>query len=86
MHHDPEDWAPNSLASLDWRLAMPRLTLAVCLRRGDHGYIGKAYLDIGDLTMSEYHLQRLDLIVLFGCESFYPLKEAIPLYRVNQSG
>ena len=53
---------------------------------GAHGYIGKAYLAIGDLTMAEYHQQRLDLVCLFGCESFYTLKEAISLYRVNQSG
>ena len=53
---------------------------------GAHGYIGKAYLAIGDLTMAEYHLQRLDLVCLFGCQSFYTLKEAISLYRVNQSG
>jgi hypothetical protein len=36
--------------------------------------------------MAEYHLQRLDLVCLFGCQSFYTLKEAISLYRVNQSG
>ena len=58
----------------------------VAYAEGGRGYIGKAYLDIGDLTISEYHLQRLDLIVLFGCEPLYTLNEAIPLYRVNQSG
>ena len=30
---------------------------------GAHSYIGKAYLEIGDLTMAEYHLQKLDLLV-----------------------
>ena len=52
---------------------------------GAHGYIGKAYLEIGDLTRAEHHLERLDLICLFGCEAFYTLQEAISLYRINQS-
>ena len=53
---------------------------------GAHAYIGKVYLEIGDLTMARHHLGQLDLICLYGCEPFYSLKEAISLYRANQSG
>ena len=53
---------------------------------GAHAYIGKVYLEMGDLTMAEHHLGELDLICLYGCEPFDRLKEAISLYRANQSG
>ena len=53
---------------------------------GAHSYIGKVYLEIGDLTMAEHHLGQLDLICLYGCEPFDSLKEAISLYRANQNG
>ena len=31
---------------------------------GAHAYIGKVYLEIGDLTMAQHHLGQLDLICL----------------------
>jgi len=53
---------------------------------GAHAYLGKVYLELDDVKMAEYHLGRLDLICLFGCEPFYNLKEAISLYHSNQNG
>ena len=52
---------------------------------GAHGHIGKAYVETGEIAKAEDHLRALDLICLFGCDAFYSLKEAIDLYRINQS-
>ncbi len=50
-----------------------------------HQYIGEAYLEIDNLEMAEQHLRALDLICLFGCEDFDDLKEAVELYRANNT-
>ena len=50
-----------------------------------HQYIGEAYLETDNLEMAEQHLRALDLICLFGCEDFDDLKEAVELYRANNT-
>lgn len=50
---------------------------------GAHHYIGEAYLEIGNLAMAEKHLQRLNIICLFGCDDFEDLQQAVELYRHN---
>ena len=50
-----------------------------------HQYIGEAYLETDNLEMAEQHLRALDLICLFGCDDFYDLKEAVELYRANNT-
>ena len=50
-----------------------------------HQYIGEAYLETDNLEMAEQHLRSLDLICLFGCADFEDLKEAVELYRANNT-
>ena len=50
-----------------------------------HQYIGEAYLETDNLEMAEQHLRALDLICLFGCDDFEDLKEAVELYRANNT-
>ncbi len=50
-----------------------------------HQYIGEAYLETDNLEMAEQHLRALDLICLFGCADFDDLKEAVELYRANNT-
>ena len=51
---------------------------------GALAYMGKVYLELGKIEIAENHLQRLDLICLFGCEAFSSLQEAISLYYANK--
>ena len=48
-----------------------------------HHYIAITYLEIGNLEKAKYHLDKLDLLCLFGCEEFYNLEDAIALYEKN---
>ena len=36
-----------------------------------------------NLNSAKYHLGKLDLICLFGCEDFYDLKNKIAFYEAN---
>jgi len=66
-----------SLANYHQALAIdPEFTSA-------HEYIGEAYLEIDNLEMAEYHLRKLDLICLFGCQDYDDLLQAVELYRAN---
>ena len=38
---------------------------------GAHHYIAMAYLELDDIEKAKYHLNRLDLICLFGCEDYF---------------
>lgn len=53
---------------------------------GAHHYIGEAYLEVGDLARAEDHLAQLDLICLFGCDDYFELRQAVALYKANQTG
>ena len=48
-----------------------------------HHYIAITYLEIGNLEKAKYHLDKLDLLCLFGCEEFYNLKDAIAMFEKN---
>ena len=50
---------------------------------GAHHYIAITYLEIDNLNSAKYHLDKLDLICLFGCEDFYDLKNKIAFYEAN---
>lgn len=52
---------------------------------GAHHYIGEAYLEVGNLEMAEWHLARLDLICLFGCDDYDQLAQAVALYKANNT-
>ena len=36
-----------------------------------------------NLNSAKYHVDKLDLICLFGCEDFYDLKNKIAFYEAN---
>ena len=48
-----------------------------------HHYIAITYLEIGNLERAKHHLDKLDLLCLFGCEEFYNLKDAIAMFEKN---
>jgi len=48
-----------------------------------HHYIAITYLEIGNLERAKHHLDKLDLLCLFGCEEFYNLEDAIAMYEKN---
>ena len=48
-----------------------------------HHYIAMTYLEIGHLEEANYHLDKIDLLCLFGCEEYYSLKDAIAMYEQN---
>ena len=50
---------------------------------GAHHYIAITYLEMDNLNSAKYHLDKLDLICLFGCEDFYDLKNKIAFYEAN---
>ena len=50
---------------------------------GAHHYIALTYLEMDNLNSAKYHLDKLDLICLFGCEDFYDLKNKIAFYEAN---
>ena len=50
---------------------------------GAHHYIAITYLEMDNLSSAKYHLDKLDLICLFGCEDFYDLKNKIAFYEAN---
>ena len=50
---------------------------------GAHHYISITYLEMDNLNSAKYHLDKLDLICLFGCEDFYDLKNKIAFYEAN---
>jgi len=50
---------------------------------GAHHYIAMAYLELDDIEKAKYHLNRLDLICLFGCEDYFEVKNKIKLYEAN---
>ena len=50
---------------------------------GAHHYIAITYLEMDNLNGAKYHLDKLDLICLFGCEDFYDLKNKIAFYEAN---
>ena len=50
---------------------------------GAHHYIAITYLEMDNLKSAKYHLDKLDLICLFGCEDFYDLKNKIAFYEAN---
>ena len=50
---------------------------------GAHHYIAITYLEMDNLSNAKYHLDKLDLICLFGCEDFYDLKNKIAFYEAN---
>lgn len=53
---------------------------------GALAYMGKVYLELGEIDLAESHLRQLDLICLFGCEPFTSLQEAIAIYYANKDG
>ena len=53
---------------------------------GANEYIGELYLETGDLTAAEKHLDVLDAACTFGCEAYTDLKTAIKKYKANQGG
>ena len=50
---------------------------------GAHHYIAMAYLELDDIEKAKYHLNRLDLICLFGCEDYFEVKNKIKFYEAN---
>ena len=50
---------------------------------GAHHYIAMAYLELDDIEKAKYHLNRLDLICLFGCEDYFEVKNKIEFYEAN---
>ena len=50
---------------------------------GAHHYIAMAYLELDDIEKAKYHLNRLDLICLFGCEDYFEVKNKIKFYEEN---
>ena len=48
-----------------------------------HHYIAITYLEIGNLERAKHHLDKLDLLCLFGCEEFYNLEDSIAMYEKN---
>jgi len=51
---------------------------------GALAYMGKVYLELGEVELAESNLRKLDLICLFGCESFTSLQEAVAIHYANQ--
>ena len=53
---------------------------------GALAYMGKVYLELGEIELAESLLRQLDLICLFGCEPFTSLQEAIAIHYANKGG
>ena len=49
--------------------------------RGTHEYIGRLYLNLGQLKKAKMHLKNLDEICFFGCKEYSMLKKAVEDYQ-----
>lgn len=52
--------------------------------RGTHEYIGRLYLNLGQLEKAKMHLKNLDEICFFGCKEYFMLKKAIAVYQKSK--
>ena len=88
--NDPEafnqlGYAHSRLQNYDLALEFYRQALEIDPEHaGALAYMGKVYLELGEVEIAEDHLRQLDLICLFGCEAFSSLQEAISLHYANK--